>query len=428
MTKHLTLLLFIGLAWGQLDTLWTKSFGEEEYYDVGQETIETQDGGYVIAGRLVNESCLIKLNEQGDEQWIRLLGGTSANCLIQLTSGDYLIGGSDNYENARLIKVDSLGSPIWVQSYENLRSFNSIIKANDDGYLLTGYNGDGVLTKIDSSGTILWSNIYENESVLSVKIVSAYTYIIGGSYLRLIDLNGNHIWERIFQSVAFNTVSDGGYISVGDHADGNPIKKFDANGLLLWTNYIDTVMYCHAITEMSNGSFIFIGETDSNPSSIIIGSVDADGDSSIIKTYSHSLGGYSKGYSIYKTSDNYFIASGTGSGNIWFLIISTDESLNLKRTINLPSIFSLKQNYPTPFNPITTLKYVLPEDSFVDMTVYDMLGNVVNNLINKNQSSGSKSVQWDATNNQGEPVSAGVYLYKINAGKFSQTKKMILLK
>jgi hypothetical protein len=90
--------------------------------------------------------------------------------------------------------------------------------------------------------------------------------------------------------------------------------------------------------------------------------------------------------------------------------------------------YILFSNYPNPFNPITTLKYNLPEDSFVDITVYDMLGNVVNNLLNKNQNSGSKSVQWDATNNQGEPVSAGVYLYKIQAGEFSQTKKMILLK
>ena len=57
-----------------------------------------------------------------------------------------------------------------------------------------------------------------------------------------------------------------------------------------------------------------------------------------------------------------------------------------------------------------------------------MLGNVVNNLINANQSLGHKSVQWDATNNLGEPVSAGVYLYKIQAGDFVDTKKMILLK
>ena len=94
----------------------------------------------------------------------------------------------------------------------------------------------------------------------------------------------------------------------------------------------------------------------------------------------------------------------------------------------IPLSFRLLQNYPNPFNPITTVRYELPEDSFVDVTVYDMLGNVVNNLINTNQSSGYKSIQWDATNNQGAPVSAGVYLYKIQAGNFVDTKKMILLK
>ena len=95
---------------------------------------------------------------------------------------------------------------------------------------------------------------------------------------------------------------------------------------------------------------------------------------------------------------------------------------------NIPSTFTLHQNYPNPFNPITTVRYELPEDSFTNITIYDMLGNVVNNLVNTNQSPGYKSIQWNATNNQGEPVSAGVYLYKIQAGDFVDTKKMILLK
>ena len=94
----------------------------------------------------------------------------------------------------------------------------------------------------------------------------------------------------------------------------------------------------------------------------------------------------------------------------------------------LPKKFSLHQNYPNPFNPVTKLRYDLPQDSYVRVTVYDMLGNVVNNLVNANQSSGYKSIQWNAINNQGEPVSAGVYLYKIQAGDFVDTKKMILLK
>ena len=98
------------------------------------------------------------------------------------------------------------------------------------------------------------------------------------------------------------------------------------------------------------------------------------------------------------------------------------------QTQTVPVYFNVFQNFPNPFNPITTLKYDLPEDSFVDITIYDILGNVVNNLVNRNQRRGYKSVQWNATNDQGQPVSAGVYLYRIEAGDYRQTKKMILLK
>ena len=95
---------------------------------------------------------------------------------------------------------------------------------------------------------------------------------------------------------------------------------------------------------------------------------------------------------------------------------------------DIPEQFILYSNYPNPFNPVTTIRYDLSKESLVDITIYDMRGNVVNNLVDANQSSGYKSVQWNATNNQGEPVSAGVYLYKIQAGDFVDTKKMILLK
>ena len=94
----------------------------------------------------------------------------------------------------------------------------------------------------------------------------------------------------------------------------------------------------------------------------------------------------------------------------------------------LPKTYALHQNYPNPFNPITTLRYGLPEDAMVNITIYDMMGRVVSNLVNNQQYGGYKSVKWNATNNQGEPVSAGVYLYKIQAGDFVDTRKMILLK
>ncbi|MBT4054514.1 MAG: T9SS type A sorting domain-containing protein, partial [Candidatus Marinimicrobia bacterium] len=94
----------------------------------------------------------------------------------------------------------------------------------------------------------------------------------------------------------------------------------------------------------------------------------------------------------------------------------------------LPITYNLYNAYPNPFNPVTTLQYDLPEDAMVNIAIYDMMGRVVSNLVSSQQNAGYKSVQWNATNNQGQPVAAGVYLYSIEAGEFRHTKKMVLLK
>jgi hypothetical protein len=94
----------------------------------------------------------------------------------------------------------------------------------------------------------------------------------------------------------------------------------------------------------------------------------------------------------------------------------------------LPKKIYLYQNYPNPFNPVTTLRYDLPEDALVNITIYDMMGREVKTLVNATQDAGFKSIIWNATNNQGNPVSAGMYLYQIQAGEFVQTRKMLLLK
>jgi len=94
----------------------------------------------------------------------------------------------------------------------------------------------------------------------------------------------------------------------------------------------------------------------------------------------------------------------------------------------IPGVFALHQNYPNPFNPVTTIRYDLLEDALVNITIYDMLGREVKTIINQTQDAGYKSVIWNATNDYGKPVSAGIYLYHIQAGEYMQTKKMVLLK
>jgi len=103
----------------------------------------------------------------------------------------------------------------------------------------------------------------------------------------------------------------------------------------------------------------------------------------------------------------------------WVGIADVDE---------IPTVYKVHQNNPNPFNPVTTLRYDLPEDALVNITIYDLMGRQVSNLISNQQTAGYKSIRWNATNNAGQPVAAGLYLYTIQAGEFRQTKKMVLLK
>ena len=111
-----------------------------------------------------------------------------------------------------------------------------------------------------------------------------------------------------------------------------------------------------------------------------------------------------------------------------YSFIFVSELSNANKDILLPKEFILNQNYPNPFNPATTLSYTLPENSFVNVHVFDMLGRTVKTLVSEMQTAGNKVLRWNATDDAGSPLSAGMYLYTIQAGDFRQTKKMVLLK
>ncbi len=90
---------------------------------------------------------------------------------------------------------------------------------------------------------------------------------------------------------------------------------------------------------------------------------------------------------------------------------------------NLPARFALEQNYPNPFNPTTTINYQLPTNSVVALKVYDVLGREMATLVNERQSAGSHSVRFDANN-----IPSGVYFYRLEAGGYHDTRKLLLLK
>ena len=110
------------------------------------------------------------------------------------------------------------------------------------------------------------------------------------------------------------------------------------------------------------------------------------------------------------------------------LLIDTEQLALIGKKNDKLQKFMIHSAYPNPFNPVTTLGYDLPQDGLVNITIYDMMGRIVKTLINSSQTAGYKFIRWNATNERNESVSAGLYLYTIQAGELRQTKKMVLLK
>ena len=111
------------------------------------------------------------------------------------------------------------------------------------------------------------------------------------------------------------------------------------------------------------------------------------------------------------------------AGDIEYVARTTEEILS-----NIPKAFSLGQNYPNPFNPITKMHYSIPVRSTVVISIYNVLGKEIKNILNKEQGYGEHVISWDGTDNKGRDMSSGVYFSRMIAGNFRQTKKMLLLK
>jgi len=97
--------------------------------------------------------------------------------------------------------------------------------------------------------------------------------------------------------------------------------------------------------------------------------------------------------------------------------------------VDAPSAFALKQNAPNPFNPVTTIRFDLPNPTKVTLIVYNILGQEVIRLINnESMEAGFHEIRWNGQNQAGRSTSSGIYLYRIEAGEFSKARKMLLLK
>ncbi len=112
-------------------------------------------------------------------------------------------------------------------------------------------------------------------------------------------------------------------------------------------------------------------------------------------------------------------------GNEWNFLVMVQLDSD-KKTI--PKAFNeLYENFPNPFNPITTINYSLKEEGTAFLVIYNSLGQEIRTLVNDTQNAGIHTVQWDGCNNNGQKVSSGLYLYKLKTGSFVKTRRMMLV-
>ena len=107
-------------------------------------------------------------------------------------------------------------------------------------------------------------------------------------------------------------------------------------------------------------------------------------------------------------------------------------SKTIEVSLNAPGYFSLQQNYPNPFNPVTKINYQIPaeigDQVIVSLEIYNLLGEKVKSLVHESKSAGYHSIEWNGTDDNANPVPTGIYVYRLQAGRFIATKRMVLMK
>jgi hypothetical protein len=120
-----------------------------------------------------------------------------------------------------------------------------------------------------------------------------------------------------------------------------------------------------------------------------------------------------------------FMFAGTDYNGVWRR--PRPGLVGIQPQPDAPQVVVLFDNYPNPFNPSTTMRYALPERAEVKLTIYNVLGQEIRTLVNEVQPAGIHSVRWNGRDNRNNPVSSGIYIYRLQAGEQVQSKKLILL-
>ncbi|MBD3168396.1 MAG: T9SS type A sorting domain-containing protein [candidate division Zixibacteria bacterium] len=435
------------------DTLWTKTYGDSTW-ESGDFVRQTADGGYLIGATAFwdTEDCdmwLIRTDANGDTLWTRTYGDDDYRerlySLDVTSDGGYIMTsqthdwyeelGSDLY----IVRTDSNGDSLWSKTYSKNEYFvpYSIKQTTDGGYAVTGYTGsndpyefDIFVLKTDANGDTLWSRTYDRDlddyginiletddgellvlaSIGSFDSSTSNPYFLKlNAYELLCDVTittprvpsngGNLGFDINVTNYTSNTIAQlHGEIhpTIGDCASGTP---FDFDNYRVMTSDL-------TIGESYTGYYYMtMGNWSNLPNQVALGIEVGDGPNSYM---CDDCGEFFFQHHWYR-----------GGQPSWTNIKWFERGDEFA----IPGEVALGQNYPNPFNATTVIPFELSADGNVILKVYNLAGQLVETLVNGYMNAGSHKAQWDAST-----VSSGVYFYTLETDDYTTTKKMNLLK
>ncbi len=442
-------------------------------------TTDNQSNVYITGYRTrygtMFDFCTVKYNSNGVEQWVKYYDGPihsydQAQKIAVDNAGNVYVSGFitiNNYD-ARIyttIKYTKDGDSIWTRAYGSGdigTDVNDIrIDENCNIYITGECDAKAVTVKYDSSGNQKWANTYSNSSYYSTAesmtldknnnvIITGYTFYSAnrrGYFTIKYSNSGLLHWVRaVAPGEAMNCWIQSNYVCADENNNiiisgyshesdtsraGTLIRKYTNEGDSIWhkIDFSDTLASQFTFGDIDNNDNIYLSGaiTDQNTTQIRVSKYDSSG---VLKwrTFTGYAGTNSVPRSIRLDKHNNIYI--TGSKDPLGLI--SPQMLTLKYSQvngiinsqnNITNNYKLYQNYPNPFNPNTKIKFSVPVSSNVKCIIVDILGREIAVLINKYLKTSSYEINWDASN-----FSSGIYFYRLQAGQYTDTKKMILIK
>lgn len=469
--------------------LWMKTYnGSANNVDDARIAKLDNDGNLLVAGWTCgNSGCfeglLIKYNPNGIELWAKTFsynngGGAIYDISIDDFNNVYAAGETYNQENKDylLLKYSSSGVLKWAKVYNGTSNGDDIAYSVAVGrfgsvYLAGGSNGtasgmDYCALKLDTTGAMLWIKRYDGpsggEDVIYGMTIDGFdnVYVTGKSYFGG-DLGFGSVTIKYYENGNFgwfNSYNGPGNISESKDAthfidideqsnvyvtgwSGRFFEGYDYTtisytryGSQRWINfYGDTSRWWDSAWDIevdgSNSVYITGGSQNGGESSEDFATVRYDNDGNQIWVARYDGPGNSLDIANSITVDDYgnvYVTGWSTGGNsgLDFCTIKYSQ-LNGVTPVSteIPQNFTLHQNYPNPFNPSTKIKFEVPAAGNVAIRIFDVLGREVGMPVNEYMKPGVYETDFDVSD-----LPSGVYYYKLDAGEFSETKKMILLK